>query len=182
MGMAVIPIKPPYIEDYGLQNDTISVLYIDNDLLCTNSYSFKLSKDLINVPIPTRFSLNGVEIDTKNDDVVNFHKEIMNIVENNGNCSLINDWIDSPEGNTVSILYNNILVFPDIFNNLTCTCTHPKDILQILKAIHAHTKIWFNKEIICPQQRLHWYEEHLVDYLNNQLRYKRELERLSKLQ
>ena len=142
---------------------------------------FDISFEYNDNDIPT-FKLEGIHLDTSSDDVKQFTQKIMEISEEFEKDSLfsLEKFIDNPEYHTVSIMYNDIIIMPDLMNNLTTSFTHPKLINEYLDKILAACKK-INENAIYPETIKNWYEEQLCKHLNDELKEKKFKDTLSKL-
>jgi len=184
MGMKVITVLQP---PPALPNPSITILYINKDLACHKAVTVTFAPEEITFPIPTKFHLDGVEIDTNDAEMTTFYDNLLKIFEKSDDSdtpidTAYEEWTDHPEFNTIGLMYNNILVFPDILCNLTSDACHPRDIQLILQTIYNHVEMYFQQDIICPEFKRGWYEERLVKYLNCELNDRRFQQQQRKLQ
>lgn len=177
--VTITPEEPPPL----LTNPSITILYINKDFLFHKTITVNFTPENITFPIPQKFYLDGVEVDSGDSEMTTFYDNVFKLIaqcEESDTALDISfeEWVEDDEFNTIGIMYNNILAFPDILDNLTSVATHPKEIQNILQAIYNNTKAYFQQDIICPELKRGWYEKRLVKHLNCELAEQRFLQKM----
>lgn len=162
----------------------ITFILLNKDLACKDSISINLKDSDLTHKIPQNICIDGIEVGNKSPDyksTADFYLNLHEVCTEKYDTLTepINDWLNDPEYNTVAIVCNDVLAFPDVMFNLTCGHSHPKEILEILDTIHANLSTALNMpNLKKPNQRFHWYEDRLCIYLNTQLEDKKHTDRM----
>jgi hypothetical protein len=199
MGIKVTPVMPQISSmstptpttstptSDSIQHNVIFVL-INKDLQCSKHIVTHLLDSDFTHKIPQKFYIDGIEVNNDRPeytDTSNFYINLHEVCYSKYShiTDPINDWFDDPEYNTIAIICNDVLAFPDIMFNLTCCHSHPKEILKILDTLHHNLSTALNMpNLKKPQQRFHWYEDRQCIYLNAELQEKKHDTRMNRIQ
>ena len=129
-------------------------------------------------PIP-EITLYGSSYNALDRDICNYLTILYNKYNLTNGNHLINYTVSLEKSYTsLCLIIDNSTFIPDLTMNLIDVNIHPKCLEIDAKIIHRNLSEFFNLSLKMPKMKNGWYEQHLCDHLNYQLRLKRDLDRM----